>query len=115
MYRKPVKLTYNSIICIRFEIEFDSPQFVAAQSVHAGAERRDGQIVLVDDQPGRQARQVGPTPSHFDGNFEIREEARASQKEGKQIISALYFIDIFSTLQYHYDVIIPEFLCSINE
>jgi hypothetical protein len=78
-----VKLIYNSIICIRFEIEFDSPQFVAAQSVHAGAERRDGQIVLVDDQPGRQARQVGPTPSHFHGNFEIREEARTSQKEGK--------------------------------
>ena len=43
--------------------ELHPAQPVAAQQVHPGAERGDGQVVLVDDQPGRQdRRQVLPPP-----------------------------------------------------
>ena len=63
--------------------ELDSPQFVAAQPIHASAERGDWQVVVVDDQSGCQTWQISPTKSHFDGDLQIREETRTSQKEGK--------------------------------
>lgn len=40
-------------------IEFHPPQLIATQSVHAGAERGNRQVLLVDAQPGRETGQVG--------------------------------------------------------
>lgn len=48
--------------------EFDKTQFVAAQPFHEGPERGHGQIVMVDDQSGREAWKIGETQSGLHGN-----------------------------------------------
>jgi len=65
-----------------FNIELNSTQFVIAQPFHASPERRDRQIIMVDDQPGRKTREICPSTSYLHGNIKVREETWTSQEEG---------------------------------
>lgn len=60
--------------------EFHQAQFVAAQSVHARAERGNWQIILVDAQSGGKAGQIGETPRRLHGDVALREAPRPGQK-----------------------------------
>lgn len=64
-----------------FFAEFDSAQLVPPQSFHAGSERRNREIVLVDDKSRRQTWKIGQKKSGVDGNQQIRKTARQSQEE----------------------------------
>ena len=81
-------------------VEFDTAQFVTAQSIHAGAERRHGQVFLVDDQSGRQAGQISAPSRHFHGDVQVREEARTCQKEGNNRILVSQSINLIFINQY---------------
>lgn len=77
-------------ICMKFQwvsfflsVELHSPQPLAAQPFHAGPERRHRKELLVDDQPGRQAREGSSPKGHQYGDAEVREEAGAGQEEGR--------------------------------
>lgn len=48
--------------------EFNPTQPVTAQPVHAGTKRGYGQVILVDDQSRREARQVSTTASRLHGD-----------------------------------------------
>lgn len=62
--------------------ELHQTQPVAAQPLHEGTERGHGEIILVDDQSGRQTRQVGEAEGRLHGDEQVREETGASQEEG---------------------------------
>lgn len=66
-----------------FVAELDTTQSLVAQPFHEGPERRHRQIVVVDDQPRRQARQVGEAKGRVHGNETVREAAGSCEEKGR--------------------------------
>jgi forkhead box protein O3 len=69
-------------------------------------------MINPDAKPGKSARRRAT--SMETSKYE-KKRGRVKKKVNIIISSTLDFINILSSLQYNYDVIIPEFLCSINE
>nr|AAL09043.1 FKHR protein [Drosophila melanogaster] len=62
--------------------ELHTSQSVAAQPLYEGPKRGHRQVILVDAQPGGQARQVCAPPCRFHGDVPVREAARQGQEAG---------------------------------
>jgi forkhead box protein O3 len=69
-------------------------------------------MINPDAKPGKSARRRAT--SMETSKYE-KKRGRVKKKVNIIISSTLDFINILSSLQYNYDVIIPELLCSINE
>ena len=61
--------------------ELDPPQPVPPQSLRSSAERRHREVLVVDPQPRRQARQIHPTAVQHHRGGQVREEAGAFEEE----------------------------------
>lgn len=73
---------YELMFLCHFFPELHPPQPLPPQPLHARPERRHRQVLVVDDQPRREAGQGGQAPGHQHGDPEVREEAGPGQEEG---------------------------------
>ena len=78
----PLLMTHRIKIPLPFlsSAELHSAQPLPAQPLHAGAERGHGQVLLVDAEPGREARQVGAETRRLHGDLQVREATRPRQE-----------------------------------
>ncbi len=77
-------MTIFGLLLFFYLPELDQTQPVAAQPVRAGAERRDGQVVVVDDQPGREAWEERQEAGDVDRGVQRRQQVREEAGEGPQ-------------------------------
>ena len=94
----------NFVVNLLFDLiltELDPAQLVAAQPFHARPERRHRQILVVDDQSGRQTGQIRPPEGHLHGDVKVREEARPRQEEGLALISFIFSGPLVARRVFH--------------
>lgn len=65
---------------LSFFKELDSSQFVTTQSIHESTKRGNRQVIVVDAESRRQARQVRAPTSGIHGDVKVREATWASQE-----------------------------------
>lgn len=82
VFAKYIYLYVHICFSLVLVTELHTSQSVAAQPLYEGPKRGHRQVILVDAQPGGQARQVCAPPCRFHGDVPVREAARQGQEAG---------------------------------